>query len=98
MQIVTKLKKYNFHKTNKNNCQKTKKVKLWQNSVYDESLTESFSKNNLTPWQPMRCTLGSALRSCDVWWRFSFGDVLGLFTFQLLVKFQFWWRFRFVYI
>ena len=86
---MTKLKKSNVHKTKKNNCQKTKKNQIVPNSVYDESLTESFSKNNLTPWQPMRCTLGSALRSCDDWWRFSFGDVLGLFAFQLLVKFKF---------
>ena len=63
---MTKLKKSNVHKTKKNNCQKTKKNQIVPNSVYDESLTESLSKNNLTPWQPMRCTQGSRLRPWDV--------------------------------
>ena len=47
------------------NCYKTektqivRKLNLWQNSIYDKTLKESFSKNYLTPWQPMRCSLGS---------------------------------------
>ena len=40
------------------NCGKNKKFKLWQSS---------FSKNNLTPLQPMRCNQGNVLQSCDVY-------------------------------
>ena len=57
-QIVTKLKK--------SNCDKTQKLKLWQNINYDQyqfmkkdTSEWSFSRNILTPWQPMRCSLGS---------------------------------------
>ena len=45
------------------------KLKLWQNLKYEKSqfmnkktLKWSFSRNILTPWQPMRCSLGSVLR------------------------------------
>ena len=77
-QIVTKLKKHFFNKI--------QKLKLWQysktqivtklkNSNCDKTqfmkkkttLKGPFSKNNLTPWQRMRCTLGSVLRSCNVY-------------------------------
>ena len=60
------------------NCEKTvelklwqnqKKLKLWQNLGYDKSQfknkktsKDSFSKNILTPWQPMRCFLGTVLQ------------------------------------
>ena len=58
------------------NCDKTLKLKLWQNSICDKTwimthlhLWEEkktfkgfFSKSFLTPWQPMRCSLGSVLR------------------------------------
>ena len=60
------------------NCDKTQKLILWQNlqiqivtklewwqiSIYKrtKTLRGSFSKNILTPWQPMRCSLGSVLR------------------------------------
>ena len=60
-QIVTKQKKLN--------CDKTQKLKVWQNISYDTSqfmtkdiLEWSVSKNILTPWQPMRFSLGSFLR------------------------------------
>ena len=58
-----------------------RKLKIWQNSnsnskkyiYYSDNLIsdnkkinkKSFSKNNLTPRQPMRCTRGSLLRSRD---------------------------------
>ena len=32
----------------------------------DKTSKESFSENYLTPWQPMRCSLGSSSQSCDV--------------------------------
>ena len=58
-QMMTKLKK--------SNCDNSK-LKLWQNLYYDkfqfmtrDTLKGSFSKNFLTPWQPMRCSLGSLL-------------------------------------
>ena len=54
-QTVTKLKKTQH-------CDKTQKVKLWQNSIYAKSLKWSFSRNILKPQQPMICTLGSV---CD---------------------------------
>ena len=38
------------------------KLNFWQN--FEKSL---FSKNNLTPWQQMRCSQGSVLQSCNVW-------------------------------
>ena len=60
-QIMTKL--------NTSHCDKTQKLKLWQNLNYDNSrfmknknLKGSFRQNILTPWQPMRCSLGSVLR------------------------------------
>ena len=52
-----------------NSSDKTQKLKLWQNLKYDKStfmkiktLKESVSKHFLTPWQAMRCSLGSVLR------------------------------------
>ena len=57
-EIVTKLKKNNFDKS--------QKLKLWQNINYDQSqfmtkdtLDCSFSKNILAPRHPLRCSLGS---------------------------------------
>ena len=52
------------------NSDKSQKLQLWQNLKDDKShlmkkkkyLTESFSRNILTPWQPMRCSLCSVLR------------------------------------
>ena len=40
------------------------KLESWQISSYEEKLIlkGSFSKNILTPWQPMRCSLGSVLQ------------------------------------
>ena len=70
-QIVTKnqivKKKKNKNKSIWQNwtCDKTGELKLWQNLKYDKSqITKigSFSKNILTPWQLMRCSLGSVLR------------------------------------
>ena len=59
-------------------------LKLWQILNYDESqfrrrktnLKESFSKNILTPWQPMLCSVGSVLRFSR-----CFGDNYGSFIF-----------------
>ena len=49
------------------------KLKLWQNLKYDKcqfmkknNFKGSLIKNILTPWQPMRCSLGSVLWSCNV--------------------------------
>ena len=58
------------------NCDKTVKLKLWQNSICDKTwimthlhlwerekkFQRVFSKSFLTPWKPMRCSLGSILR------------------------------------
>ena len=67
--IVTKLENLNYDNS-KTNVTKLQKLKLGQNLEYDKSqfmktkktLKESFSKNILTPWQLMRCSLGSVLR------------------------------------
>ena len=58
------------------NCDKIHQLKLWQNSTTQNSKSQiliqkkfwqkTFVKNNLTPWQPMRCIRGSHLRSRDV--------------------------------
>ena len=68
--IVTKLINSNYDKTPKLKLWQNSKLKLWQNLKYDKSqvmkikktLLGSFSKNILTPWQPMRCSLGSVFR------------------------------------
>ena len=44
-------------------------VKLWQISIYEEKTSGSLIENFLTPWQPMRCSLGSILKSCNVLWQ-----------------------------
>ena len=64
-QIVTKLKN--------SNCDKTQKLKLWQkpktqivikikslnvNKNQIVVIVTSLSKNNLTPWKPIRCSCG----------------------------------------
>ena len=66
-QILTKLKNSNCDKTQKLKLDKTQKLKLWPN-LNDKSqfMTKDiikgyFSKNILTPWQPMRCSLVSLL-------------------------------------
>ena len=39
------------------------KLEIWQIPIYEEKhFKRMFSKNILTPWQPMRCSLGSVLR------------------------------------
>ena len=55
------------------NCNETqtKIVTILKNSNSDNSISEknikqSFGKNNLTPWQPIRCTLSSLLQSCNL--------------------------------
>ena len=57
--MVTKLKNSNGD-ISKN--QNVTKLNFRQNSK------KSLVRNNLTPGQPMRCTQGSLLRSCDVSW------------------------------
>ena len=84
---MTKLNNSNCEKTQqlklwqlkKSNCDITQKVKLWQNSIYDKSLKESFSKNNLTPRQRMECSLGSVLR---------FSQCLDLASFRVYTGMQ----------
>ena len=64
----------NCDKTQKLNLwQKKKQVKLWQSLKYDQSqflknktLKGAFSKNILTPWQPIKCSLGSVFDSRNV--------------------------------
>ena len=79
--IVTELylrQSSNCVKTKNLNCDKTKKdyncdktwimtnLYLW---IIKKTLRGSFSKNILTPWQPMRCSLGSVLQflRCLYW-------------------------------
>ena len=65
-QIVTQLKN--------SNCDNTQKTQIVTNLKCDKSqfmkkkttLKGSFSKNNLTPWRSMRCTLCSLLQSRNV--------------------------------
>ena len=56
---VTKLKFWQNLRT-----QIVTKLKILQNLIKKEkkTLKWSFSKNSLTPWQPMRCSLGSVLQ------------------------------------
>ena len=64
-------------KLKNSNWDKTQKLKLWQNSKTEivtnlnyqksqfekkKTLKVSFSKNILTHWQPMRCSVGSVLQ------------------------------------
>ena len=51
-----------FQKFKNSNCKKKKKQFMKKKTT----LNGSYSMNNLTPWQPMRCTLGSVVQSCDV--------------------------------
>ena len=66
--IVTKLKN--------SKCDKTQKLKLWQNLKYEffylrkKKFKGYISKNMLTPWQPILCSLGSVCDSCDVFFLF----------------------------
>ena len=69
------------------NCDK-KKLKLWQNSIYDKTLKESFNKNNLTPQQPMRCTQGSVLWSCNV---FIYKCILLIIPKVIVYYGMLWW-------
>ena len=64
-QILTKIKNPN--------CEKEKGTlwQIWQNSIYDKPLKQSFSKNNLTPQQPIRWNHGIVLRSRDVFFLLS---------------------------
>ena len=72
-QIVIKLKN--------SNCDRTS-LKFWQNLNYYKSqfirrktyIKQSFNKNILTPWQPMRCSPGSVFvfSQCLVWYHNSF--------------------------
>ena len=62
-------KKSNYDKTQKlklwqnlnSNSDNTQKLKFWQFNFWP-SLKQSFGKNNFTPQQLMRCTLGSILQ------------------------------------
>ena len=72
-QIVKNSKTQNVRKKLKlwqnSKTQIVTKLELWQISIYEEkTLKGSFSRNNLTPWQPMRCSLGSVLRFSQLFW------------------------------
>ena len=59
--IVTKLRNLFVKKLKSSNCDKywiLTKVHIWKR----KKLKGSFSKNILTCWQPMRCSLGSVLQ------------------------------------
>ena len=45
---------------------KTQQLKLWQILEEKKIWQKSFIKNNLKPWQPMRCIQGSHLQSRNV--------------------------------
>ena len=67
IQIVTNPKLWENSKTQI----VTKLILNWDNSYLDNSISnktfkKSFGKNNLTPWQPMRCNHGSLLQSRNV--------------------------------
>ena len=73
---------------------KTQKLKLWQNLKYDKhqfkkikTLTGSLSKNMMTPWQLMRCSLGSVLQFLRCFW-YQYLDIIKLYYFQLNFLFQ----------
>ena len=61
LKFVTKLKK---NQIPQNFSQNVTKLELWQISIYEKkpNFKQSFRKNILTPWQPMSCSLGSALQ------------------------------------
>ena len=89
---MTKLKNLIVIKLKNSNCDKTsvmKNVNVWRR----ENLKGSFIKNILTPWQSMRCSLGSVLRflRCFLSNRYSSLQEEGLmlhriFTLYLIVK------------
>ena len=77
-QIATKLK-YQQNSKTPIVIKKEKKIKRWQNDktqirtklIFWQNLKILFLKNNLTPRQPMRCTLGRHLQSyhvCSICW------------------------------
>ena len=49
----------------KNQIFTTQKLKFWQLNFW-QNLKQSYGKNNLTPWQLMRCSRCSILQSCDI--------------------------------
>ena len=70
-QIVTKHKNSNCDKTQNSNSDKTLNLKSWQLNSW-QNFKKSFSKNNLTPWQRIKCTLETVLRSRNVFFCFFF--------------------------
>ena len=79
-----KLIKFKFLQNSNSNCVKISKLKLWENSISDKSeRKKALGKNNLTPWQPMKCILGSLLRSSNVlvnnfaWWQDGSSEQIG---------------------
>ena len=82
-QVVTKRKNSNCDKTQNSNRDKTQKLKSWQLHFW-QNLKECFGENNFTPRQPMSCTLGSVLRSCDVFFFSLFISVQGFLCLRPL--------------
>ena len=77
--IVIQLKNSNFENTQKLKlCQNLKTQILTKlkhtncDNTQFQKFTKLFGKNNLTPWQTMRCTLGSLLQSCDVFFLYYY--------------------------
>ena len=63
--IVMNLKNFSSDKTKKYNSEKNRKLKFWRKKTISDK--RSFGRNNMTPWQPMRFTQGSLLRSRNVY-------------------------------
>ena len=66
-QIATKLKYSNSDTTQKLKLGREEKKIILTILNFQQNFQKSFATNNLTPRQPMRCTLGSLLRSRDVY-------------------------------
>ena len=80
---IDKLKTQLVLKLRHINCDKTLKLKLWPNFKTKvltklekansiQNLKKSDGKNNLKPWNPIRCTMGSVLQSCNHFFGSSF--------------------------
>ena len=88
--MVTKLKSSNCDKSKKNlSCDKTQNIKLGQlekNLIVTKlkSPKESFSKNNLTPQQQMRCSIGSVLRFLQCLYYTSYFESFVFIDFVLI--------------
>ena len=92
-QSVTNLKNWIVTKLKNSNCDKTQKLKLWQNLMVVIVMVVTinyFSKNNSTRWKPMRCSKSSVwfLRHVLVILAMFFGDSKS----QRTSKSHYWFR------